>query len=310
MDYYKIAYKAKKFVQQYESQLEKQLLYSVKRDFNPAKEESYYNSIKHLYLLLSVKCGLPEWYQELVQYRHRDMEDYFLALCQRKIEEACFSDRTDEFINKKLLKHYRGKGSFYLAPVMGSLPLHLRLKVYVHLYEEEEDLILQCYLRHRMAALLAKLNEVKAAQRLSIYNWALAKATDDPYFCDIDYLKQTLKAHKSYAYEIAHWHVNHDASLLGQELIIYYKTLLEEEDGYTATNTATLELVALSYNHYEALGALTYAIKSFLRTKDREAFRKQLEEQKRKFIYTHEEKIWLDQELKDQLIIYKELLKG
>jgi len=309
MDYHKIPYKVRKFAQRYEAHASNEDLFSIKREFDPERDETFYNTIKHLYLSMSVTCGLPEWYLALVQYRHHELEAYFLKRCEKIIAEAWLSEYTDDFIDKKLLKHYRDKGSFYLTPVMDNLPLHLRLKLYVHLYRDEKDPHLCCYLRHRMAALLAKFNEQQTAQQLSVYNWVIAKDAKDSYFADVKHLTQTLKAHKINAHEVSHWQVNHEASLLAQELCMYYKSILVDLNGYTTANMATLELVALSYTHYPALGALTFAIKSYLRTKDKAAFMALLEEQKRLFIYTYEEKIWRDQELKDQLIIFRELLK-
>lgn len=308
MDYHKIAYKAKKFRQRYEEQLESTRLYSIKRAFAPQKDESFCTAIKHLYLAKNVDCGLPDWYKNLVALRKQDMEAYFLDFANKVIAEACLSEHTDDFINQKLLRHYQDKGSFYLTPVMERLPLHLRLKLYVHLYLEESDPELKGYLRHRMAALLARLGEVKTAQQLSIYNWAVADQRENSYFTSVDCLNHTLKAHKTYSYETAHWHTNHDASLLAQELCIYYKQLLADSC-YTTASIATLELVALSYSHYEELSAITFALKSYLRTQKVEDFKSQLEELKREFIYTHQEKIWSNQELRDQLIIYRELLK-
>jgi len=309
MDYHKIAYKAKKFAQRYDNQLEGDELYSIKRELNPDKDESFYTTIKHLYLYQSAICGLPEWYKTLVEFRQKELEAYFLDFAESLIKEACLSEHTDDFINNKLLKHYQDKGNFYLTPIMDNLPLHLRLKLYVHLYHDESDPKLKSYLRHRMASLFARLGHVKTAQQLSIYNWSVATAKATSYFASVDYLNQTLKAHKTYSYETAHWHTNHDASLLAQELCIYYKTVLETANAYNTPNMATLELVALSYSHYRQLAPLTFALKSYLRTQDKATFISQLEEQKRIFIYTYEEKIWTDQELKDQLIIYKELLK-
>ncbi|MCL1950519.1 MAG: hypothetical protein FWF59_12375 [Turicibacter sp.] len=309
MDYHKIPYKVRKFAQRYESRPSVDDLYTIKRDFNPEKEESFYNAMKHLYLCYSIKCGLPEWYLSLVQYRLKTMEAYFIKYIEDIIAEAKLSENTDAFIDNKLLKHYRDKGSFYLTPVMDNLPLHLRLKLYLHLYREELSPDMHCYLRHRMAALLAKLDKVTAAQQLSVYNWVLAKSVEASHFCDVSALNQTLKAHKVNSNEISHWKVNHEASLLAQEISVYYKTLLEDPFSYTTANMSTLELVSLCYEHYPQLVPLTFTIKSYLRTRNLEAFHARLEEHKRTLIYHHEETIWLDEDLKDQFIIIKELLK-
>ena len=259
MDYHKIAYKAKKFAKRYETYYENQILFSIKRSFDPERPGTFSNIIRHLYLFHNTGCGLPNWYSSTIELRRQDLERYFQNLVDTIIGEACFSSETDVFIKQKF-----PHPSTRMSSILGMLPLHLRLKVYWHLYQLESDQKSRCYWRHRLAATVARLGYVEAAQQLSVYNWSEARAISEPYFTSIDYLNQTLKAHKSYNQE---WEAGQDA--LGQELCHYYKKVLRIENCYTTDCLAALDLVSLSYGRFPALKALNLDIKSYLRTRDK-----------------------------------------
>lgn len=286
------------------------------KNFDPAKDECFRLMIKNLCLFFTQK-GRVEFFQgfeELLEERRRLMEDYFEGAILEILQPSETADGGEEFHKRKILGLY--KKNFFKSSLVGDLPLHLRLKVYWYLLQVEKDLRRQYYLRARMAATLAKLNQLKLAQRLSVFNWALAQEIKDSQVGTRASLNKILKSHRQDAGKFGKWPVDDRASVLAQEFCLYYrKVLIGADCGYTAECVSTLDLVAESYPDYQALSELSYPIKVYLRTKNKEDFLLRLEVLQKAFIFQHHDTI-LDEAsekralIRDQAIIYREVIEA
>ena|GEM_PF-2009522 len=315
MDFNKIIYHCQLLEKHYVNSNHHDWLQGVEKDTNSEKEECCIKSIKYLYLYQRLKNGhkFPEWFKNFIQDKKRYYESYFCERILNMIKVAQFSEEVNTLLEKKVIGLYQKKVNIYSESIIDDLPLHLRLNVYLKLYQHETSEKMACYLRNHLAITLAKFGELQLAQKLSLYNWVIAQEFNNFHFVSSDYLKTVLNYHKLNEGHRTQWKVDKKASHLAQELCVYYEHLLK--NAYTNANTATLDLVTMCYSQYPQLKEMLLPIKTYLRTKNELEFYEKINHLKKAFIYQYHELLLMEENneqtclIRDQFIIYKQLLK-
>ena len=291
-----------------------ELLQGIKKEFSSSKKEWFIMSVKHVYLYQKEKEKIlfPTWYQELCNQRKKELDDFFFKKMKAIISEAELNEEIEIKIKNKIMGICKKNNRAYAVSIIDSLPLHLRLKVYLDLYQAEEDLKMLCYIRSKLATVLAILKNIELAQQLIIFNWALAQEFEGFHLADSSQTLSKVNRYKTEPKSLKGIKIGKETSILAKELIFYYKNLLIE--GYTEANSSILDLVTASYVQYPQLKELLLPIKTYLRTKNLDDLIRSIEALKKAFIYENHEVLLIQEHnleenhLKDQLVIYNELL--
>ena len=131
-----------------------------------------------------------------MQKRLQELNDYFeIVFSNIMTEREQIDQDLEEFLTKRITWLYKGKFRVYPTTPIDYLPLELRLKVYLSLYQAEDDPKASCHLRNRIAVTLAKLGHLELSNLFSIYNWLMAQGVNTHFSKSMN-LKTTLMQHK------------------------------------------------------------------------------------------------------------------
>lgn len=319
MNFNKAIYKAEELLVNYQEVPDESLLIGFKKVSNDIKSKGYLLNIKYLYTyqMLKVHETLPSWYSELAQKKLNKLEKYFNEVYQNILKESRLdSDELNDFLIKRIAWIYKGKFRVYPTTPLDYLPLQLRLKVYVFLYNNEDDAKARCHLRNRISVTLAKLGHLELANLYSVYNWLMAQDVPNTHFAKSYNLKYSLQRHKYNGRSAKQLVKDGKEVNVVTELGYFYTQLLHPKNiKYDRANVAMIDLVALYYEQYPQLEELSLPLKTYLRTKDKEEFYEKVAQKRMKFI---RDVVHLPYNLKettltpmnqDQLAIYNYLLR-
>ena len=296
---------------------------SILNEFNKLSHnihsKGYLSNIKFLYLYQIVKVHetLPSWYVMLANQKMKELEHYFNASFEKILQESRLETKElNDFLNQRIAWIYKGKFRVYPTTPLDYLPLLLRLKVYIFLYENEEDMKARCHLRNRIAVTLAKLGHLELANFYSVYNWLMAQDVASTHFAESSNLKHSLQSQK-YASELNKQLVREGQEVKAvTELSYYFTQLLNPKNmRYDRANVATIDLIELYYPQYPQLEELNLPLKTYLRTKDSAEFCEKVAQKRTKFIRHvaqvpyHLKEMTLTPMNQDQLTIYNYLLR-
>lgn len=319
MKFNKAIYKSEALLADYQESLDNRSLSNFKRMSNNIMTKGYLSNIKYLYIYQKLKSyeTLPDWYVQLAKQKLNQLERYFDSSFEEILEKLKLETRElNRFLTQRVAWIYKGKFRVYPMTPIDYLPLGLRLKVYVFLYQNEDDSKARCHLRNRIALTLAKLGHVELAKLYSVYNWLMAQEVMNTHFAKSRHLKETLH---HYHYDVQYMKRlakdEKEVTLL-TELVYYYTQLLHPNKmAYNRISVATVDLVAFYYEQYPRLEELSLPIKTYLRTKDKKEFYENVAQKRMKFIrevasfsYNLKEAT-LTPMNQDQLAIYNYLLR-
>lgn len=286
---------------------------------NNIHSKGYLLNIKFLYLyqVVKVRETLPNWYVLLAKQKMKELDDYFNASFQNILQEAHLeTNELNHFFNQRIAWIYKGKFRVYPITPLDYLPLLLRLKVYVFLYENEDDAKARCHLRNRISVTLAKLGHLELANFYSVYNWLIAQDVANTHFAKSSNLKHSLQSQKYASQSSKQLTKERQEVTPVTELSYYFTQLLNPKNmRYDRANVATIDLIVLYYKQYPQLQELSLPLKTYLRTKDQEEFYEKVAQKRMKFIRNvanlpyHLKEMTLTPMNQDQLAIYNYLLR-
>lgn len=319
MKFNKVIYKSESLLADYQESLDSRLLSSFKRMSNNIMSKGYTLNIKYLYVYQMLKSyeTLPDWYVQLAKQKLNQLERYFDSSFDEILEKLNLQSRDlNRFLTQRIAWIYKGKFRVYPRTPIDYLPLGLRLKVYVYLYQNEDDLKARCHLRNRIALTLSKLGYIDLARFYSVYNWLMAQEVVNTHFAKSRHLKETLYHYHYDIQSMKRLEKDEKEVTLLTELVYYYTQLLHPNKlAYNRISVATIDLVAFYYEQYPRLEELSLPLKTYLRTKDKKEFYEKVAQKRMKFI---REVAYLPYNLKDatlspinqdQLAIYNYLLR-
>lgn len=286
---------------------------------NNIQSKGYLLNIKFLYLyqVVKVRERLPNWYVLLAKQKMKELENYFDTSFQRILQEAHLeTTELNHFLNQRVVWIYKGKFRVYPTTPLDYLPLLLRLKVYVFLYQNEDDAKARCHLRNRISVTLAKLGYLELANFYSVYNWLMAQDVANTHFAHSSNLKHSLQSQKYASQSTKQLIKEGEVVTAVTELGFYFTQLLNAKNmRYDRANVATIDLIVLYYNQYPELEELSLPLKTYLRTKDNKEFYEKVAQKRMKFIRNvahlpyHLKEMTLTPMNQDQLAIYNYLLR-
>ncbi|MDE5977765.1 MAG: hypothetical protein K2G70_04795, partial [Turicibacter sp.] len=295
------------------------LLNPVTKCTNDIESKGYLLNIKYLYVyqLFKASVTLPEWYVSLAKSKFQELERYFNSSFRSIFTfEKVESIELNRFLIQRIAWVYKGKFRVYPTTPLDYLPLNLKLKVYVFLYENEEDTKARCHLRSRISVTLAKLGHVELANFYSVYNWLLAQDISYTHFSESSHLNHSLNSQQHFG-QAAKELVREEKEVTPVlELSYFYSQLLNPENmKYDRVTVAVIDLVAMYYKCYPQLEVLTLPLKTYLRTKDKEEFYEKVAQKRMIFIRDAVDMTYSLTETtlspvdQDQLAIYNYLLR-
>lgn len=309
MNINKAVYKSERFVSLYGEQQQESLLEGAKKLDHVIDSKGYLLMIKYLYLYQCCKTTqtFPGWYATLMQQKLNELYDFFeesfdnITHKNMKVDEEL-----ESFLARRVVWLYKGNFRIYPMSPVDYLPLELRLKVYLYLYQAEDDPKASCHLRNRIAVTLAKLGHLDLANLFSVYNWLMAQGINT-HFAKSNNLKTTLLQHKhANEYTKKLQQEGQDVSLV-TELCFYLTKLLNRQlMKYDRANVAMIDLVALYYKQYPQLQELSLPLKTYLRTKDMKELNTKVAQKRVDFIKETKEVTPLTE---DQVALYNYLLR-
>ena len=270
-----------------------------------------------MYQVVKVRERLPNWYVLLAKQKMKELENYFDTSFQRILQEAHLeTTELNHFLNQRVVWIYKGKFRVYPTTPLDYLPLLLRLKVYVFLYQNEDDAKARCHLRNRISVTLAKLGYLELANFYSVYNWLMAQDVANTHFAHSSNLKHSLQSQKYASQSTKQLIKEGEVVTAVTELGFYFTQLLNAKNmRYDRANVATIDLIVLYYNQYPELEELSLPLKTYLRTKDNKEFYEKVAQKRMKFIRNvahlpyHLKEMTLTPMNQDQLAIYNYLLR-
>lgn len=312
-------YKAESLLDSYKQTSDVALLNGFKKANHEIGSKGYLSNIKYLYVyqILKVSDVLPDWYVSLAKSKLNQLESYFNSSFRNVLQDARLeTESLNKFLIQRVAWIYQGKFRVYPTTPLDYLPLQLRLKVYVFLYQNEEDAKARCHLRSRISITLAKLGHVELANFYSVYNWLMAQDIPNTHFSESSHLKHSLRNQKHAGQSTKRLAKEGQKVSVMTELSYYYTQLLNPKNmKYDRANVATIDLVALYYAQYPQLEELSLPLKTYLRTKDKKEFYEKVAQKRMRFIrdvvhvpYTLKEAT-LSPINQDQLAIYNYLLR-
>ncbi|OSX53222.1 hypothetical protein [Anoxybacillus ayderensis] len=144
----------------------KQYLYG---NWSSEHEENIERFVPTMYVIAKNNLrGLHEQFQtKLIEMEH----SAFQHLTNLVGDEKFNNETVLAFITQQIIPYYIGRFNIMFSRELSFLPLLLRLKVYLMMYEAETNLEVKWHIRDRIMVTVAKLGECEIAELLALLNW-------------------------------------------------------------------------------------------------------------------------------------------